>query len=124
MDMLAADPDNEPIVSEALFRMTIEEHRVVLEHIVASSRPEKMASVEKIYNGGSITLRSDLLMILAGLPDAAARNFIMNAAKNDPDLPVRQAAVQALTSRKDVSERQLLENILRTPAQKSSARPK
>src|SRR5262245_12096517 len=68
MEMLGKK-ENEAIVSEALFRMTFEEHRKVLEKIVASPNPNKFDAIEKIYRGGSITLRSDLLAEVAKLRD-------------------------------------------------------
>jgi outer membrane protein assembly factor BamD (BamD/ComL family) len=102
MEMLGKK-ENEPIVSEALFRMTYEEHRAVLAKIVASSNPNKFDAIEKIYRGGSITLRSDLLTAVASLRnDPRAESFIMDAAQNDKDLAVRRAAIEALMSQRDV----------------------
>ena len=102
MEMLGKK-ENESIVSEALFRMTYEEHRLVLAKIVASSNPNKFDAIEKIYRGGSITLRTDLLDKVATLrDDPKAEAFIMDAAQNDKDLIVRQAAIAALMRQKDV----------------------
>jgi tetratricopeptide (TPR) repeat protein len=101
MDLLS-QKDKEDLVSEALFRMTIEEHRLVLEKIVAGSHPDKFAMIEKIYRGGSITLRSDLIEIVAKLADAKAWAFIADAAQNDKELLVRRTAAEALARRNRV----------------------
>ena len=102
MDMLAKG--NEEVVSEALFRMTFEEHRAVLEKIVASSHPDKFPMIEKIYRGGSITLRSDLIQIVSKLTDPRAWAFIADAAQNDKDLVVRQTATEVLARRNAPAE--------------------
>jgi HEAT repeat protein len=105
MDLLAKkEKESEVVVSEALFRMTFEEHRAVLEKIVASSHPDKLAMIEKIYGGGSITLRSDLIQIVSKLTDPKAWAFIEDAAQNDKDLVVRRAAAEVLARRKRASE--------------------
>jgi tetratricopeptide (TPR) repeat protein len=98
MDLLS-QKGKEDLVSEALYRMTIEEHRAVLEKIVASSHPDKFAMIEKIYRGGSITLRSDLIEIVAKLTDPKAWAFISDAAQNDKELLVRRTATQVLARR-------------------------
>ena len=113
MEMLEKK-ENEPVVSEALFRMTYQEHRAVLERIVGSSNPDKFTAMEKIYRGGSITLRSDLLMVVAKLADPRAQDFIVDAAQNDKDAIVRQAAIEALMSRKDATDVKTWENLLMT----------
>jgi tetratricopeptide (TPR) repeat protein len=105
--------ENEPMVSEALFQMRYEEHREVLAKIAESSNPDKFSAMEKIFRRGSITLKSDLLTILAKVPDRRALDLIVNAAENDPDLAVRTAAVDALLSRSDVGEVKTLEQILK-----------
>jgi tetratricopeptide (TPR) repeat protein len=105
--------ENEPMVSEALFRMRFEEHRQVLEGMAESSNPDKYSALEKIYRRGSITLRSDLVTIVAKIPDPRAIDFILKLAENDKDLAVREAAVDALMSRKDVDATRL-ETILKT----------
>lgn len=100
MEMLGKK-ENEPIVSEALFRMTFVEHRAVLDKIVASSNPDKFDAIEKISRGGSITLRCDLLTAVAKLKgDPRAETFIKDGAQNDKDLAVRRCAVEALVSQK------------------------
>jgi hypothetical protein len=68
MEMLKKK-ENEPIVSEALYRMPYEVHRAVLAKIVESTNPTKFDAIEKIYRGGSITLRSDLLAAVAKLKE-------------------------------------------------------
>jgi tetratricopeptide (TPR) repeat protein len=98
MDLLS-QKGKEDLVSEALFRMTIEEHRLVLEKIVASSHPDKFAMIEKIYRGGSSTLRGDLIEIVAKLTDPKAWAFISDAAQNDKDLLVRTTAAEMLARR-------------------------
>src|SRR6185295_317471 len=105
--------ENEPLVSEALFRMTFEEHRAVLEHIVLSSDPNKFSAIEKIYRGGSITLRTDLVGFVAKLSDPQAFKFVMDVAQNDKDLVVRKAAIQALESRNDPSDAKTIETWLK-----------
>ena len=122
MDMLAKSKENEPVVSEALFRMTYQEHRAVLEKIVASSNPDKFSAIEKIYRGGSISLRSDLLMALAKLTDPRAQAFIIDAAQNDKDLAVRRAAIEALMSRRDPTDVKTLENLLMSLPRTSATR--
>jgi tetratricopeptide (TPR) repeat protein len=124
MEMLGKK-ENESIVNEALFRMTYEEHRKVLDKIVASSNPNKFDAIEKIYRGGSITLRSDLLTAVATLrDDPKAQSFIMDAAQNDKDLAVRQAAIEALMIQKHGTDVKTLQNLLNTmPPKKTTAPP-
>jgi len=123
MEMLEKK-ENEAIVSEALFRMTYVEHREVLEKIVESPNHNKFDSIEKIYRGGSITLRSDLLTAVAKLKDdPRAESFIQDAAQNDKDLAVRRAAVQALMSQKSPASLRELENSLRAIPPKNGPVP-
>jgi outer membrane protein assembly factor BamD (BamD/ComL family) len=111
MEMLKKK-ENESIVSEALFRMTYEEHRQVLMKIVTSPNPNKFDAIERIYRGGSITLRTDLLNAVATLKDdPKADSFIKDDGLNDKDLAVRQAAVTALQL-KNGGNIQVLENLL------------
>jgi tetratricopeptide (TPR) repeat protein len=104
--------ENEPMVSEALFRMRFEEHRAVLERMAESSNPDKFSAMEKIYRRGSITLRSDLVTIVGKVQDPRAIDFVVNVAQNDKDRAVREAAVDALVNRKDVDPT-TLENLLK-----------
>jgi len=123
MEMLGKK-ENESIVSEALFRMTFEEHRQVLAKIVASPNPNKFDAIEKIYRGGSITLRTDLLTAVATLRnDPKAECFIMDAAQNDKDLAVRQAAIEALIMQKHGADARSLQNLLSTMPPKKIAPP-
>ena len=123
MEMLEKK-ENEAIVSEALFRMTYVEHREVLAKIVESPTPNKFDAIEKIYRGGSITLRSDLLMLLAKLKDdRRADSFIQDAAQNDKDLAVRRAAVEALMSQKSAASMRELENSLKTTTKLNGVAP-
>jgi tetratricopeptide (TPR) repeat protein len=123
MEMLTKK-ENESIVSEALFRMTFVEHRQVLAKIVASSNPNKFDAIEKIYRGGSITLRSDLLTAVATLRmDPKAESFIMDAAQNDKDLAVRRAAIEALMLQKRGGDLKALEYLLSTVPPKNTAPP-
>lgn len=116
--------ENESIVSEALFRMTFQEHREVLAKIVNSANANKFDAIEKIYRGGSITLRTDLLVIVATLrDDPRAVSFITDAAQNDKDLTVRRAALAALVSQKNAASVKALENILNTLPPKKSGVP-
>ena len=113
MDLLAKK-ENESIVNVALFRMSITEHRAVLEQIASSSHPEKLTMLEKIYGGGSVQLRSDLLRAVSRIPDPKALAFIADAAQNDKDAAVRNVAVQALASRRDLNDVKTLENLLKS----------
>jgi hypothetical protein len=123
MEMLGKK-ENEPIVSDALFRMTYVEHRQVLAKIVASSNPNKFDAIEKIYRGGSITLRSDLLTAVATLrDDPKAESFIMDAAQNDKDLAVRQAAIEALMIQKHGADVKALQDLLSTMPPKKNTPP-
>jgi hypothetical protein len=123
MEMLGKK-ENESIVSEALFRMTFDEHRKVLAKIVASPNSNKFDAIEKIYRGGSITLRSDLLGEVAKLrDDPKAEAFIMDAAQNDKDLAVRQAAIDALMTLKHGADVKSLQNLLGTIPPKKNATP-
>jgi hypothetical protein len=65
--------------------MTFSEHREVLAKIVESANPNKFAAIEKIYRGGSITLRSDLRGCRDARDDPRAVSFIIDAAQNDKD---------------------------------------
>ena len=122
MEMLKKK-ENEDTVNETLFRMTFEEHRKVLDKIVSSSNPNKFDAIEKIYRGGSITLRTDLLERVATLRnDPKAESFILDAAQNDKDLTVRRAAINDLMVLKG-GDIQALENLLGTTPKKSSAIP-
>jgi HEAT repeat protein len=123
MEMLGKK-ENESIVNEALFRMTYDQHRKVLVNIVASSNPNKFDAIEKIYRGGSITLRQDLLGFVASLKnDPKAESFIMDAAQNDKDLAVRRAAIEALVTLKSGTDVKALENLLSTVPPKKAAPP-
>ena len=95
MDLLAKR-ETEAVASEALYLMTVADHRAVLEKIVMSSNPDKFVLMEKIYRNGSVLLRTDLLMFIGRLNDPKATPFIMEAAQNDRDASVRRAAVQAM----------------------------
>jgi hypothetical protein len=99
---LLAKPQTEKLGSEALYRMTVADHRAVLEKITTSSSPEKFALMDKIYRNGSALLKTDLLMFISRLNDPKAVPFLLDAAQNDRDASVRRAAIQALGSRKDV----------------------
>jgi len=112
MDLLA-NPRTQGVASEALFRMTVADHRAVLEKIVMSSNPEKFVLMEKIYRNGSSLLKCDLLMFIGRLNDPKAVPFIVDAAQNERDPSVRRAAAQALGNRKDV-EVGTLEKLMRT----------
>jgi len=116
MDLLAKR-ETEGVASEALYLMTVADHRAVLEKIVNSLNPEKFALMEKIYRNGSVLLRTDLLMFVSRLSDSRAVPFIAQAARQDRDLSVRRAAAQALANRKDV-DLALLEDLMKsaTPA--------
>jgi hypothetical protein len=123
MEMLGKK-ENEPIVSEALFRMPYLVHREVLAEIVRSSNSNKFDAIEKIYRGGSITLRSDLLDAVAKLKDdPRAESFIIDAAKNDKDMAVRRAALEALIRLKGAADVRTLENLLKTMPTKSTSPP-
>ena len=110
MDMLAKR-ETEAVASEALYRMTVKDHRAVLEKIVMSSRPDKFLLMEKIYRNGSVLLRTDLLMFVAKLNDPKSVPFIVGVAQNDRDISVRRAAARALGGRKDV-DIQVLERLM------------
>jgi tetratricopeptide (TPR) repeat protein len=110
MDMLAKR-ETEAIASEALYRMTVADHRAVLEKIVMSSHPDKFPLMEKIYRNGSVLLRTDLLMFVARLNDPKSVPFIVGVAQNDRDVSVRRAAARALGGRKDV-DIQVLERLM------------
>ena len=115
--------ENEGIVNDALFRMTYDEHRRVLDKIVLSTNPNKFDAIEKIYRGGSITLRTDLLDRVATLRnDPRAESFIMDAAQNDRDLTVRREAINALMLLKG-GDLRALENLLDTTPKKINAAP-
>ena len=121
MDMLKKK-DSEALVSKTLFQMRVEEHRAVLDRIVLSSDPDKYSAIEKIYRGGSITLRTDLVEDVAKLSDPKALDFVMSVAQNDKDEPVRNAAIQALARRRDGSGLKKLQDFLRSGS-KGAASP-
>jgi HEAT repeat protein len=116
MDLLEKR-ETERVASQALYLMTVADHRAVLEKIVASSNPQKFVLMDKIYRNGSTLLKTDLLMFVARLNDPNAVPFIVQAAQNDTDLSVRRAAVQALGNRKDVDV-EILQDLMKssTPA--------
>ena len=100
------------------------EHRAVLAKIVESSNPNKFDAIEKIYRGGSITLRSDLLDAVAKLrDDPRAESFILDAAKNDKDLAVRRAALNALVNLKGAADVRTLESLLSPMPAKNTTAP-
>jgi outer membrane protein assembly factor BamD (BamD/ComL family) len=114
MEMLEKK-ENEAIVSETLFRMTYMEHRAVLDKIVESANPNKFDAIEKIFRGGSITLKCDLLTALSRIPDSRALLFIQEAFKNEKEeLAVRICAVESALDRKDVTDVRTLEEMLRS----------
>ncbi|HET9217696.1 MAG TPA: outer membrane protein assembly factor BamD [Terriglobia bacterium] len=121
MDLLAKR-ETEHVASEALFRMTVADHRAVLEKIVTSSNPDKFALMEKIYRNGSELLRTDLLMFVGRLDSPKAVPFIAQAAQNDKDLSVRRAAAQILANRKDVDV-QMLETLMKSSTPPPVPRP-
>jgi tetratricopeptide (TPR) repeat protein len=121
MDLLAKR-ETEHVGSEALFRMTVADHRAVLEKIVTSSNPEKFALMEKIYRNGSVLLRTDLLMFVGRLDSPRAVPFIAQAAQSDKDLSVRRAAAQILANRKDV-DTQMLEALMKSSTPPTPPRP-
>lgn len=121
MDLLA-NRETEAVASEALYRMTVADHRAVLEKIVMSSNPEKFLLMEKIYRRGSVLLRTDLLMFVARLDDPRAVPFIANAAQNDKDLSVRRTAAQALGNRKDV-DLEMLETLMKSAPPERPSQP-
>ena len=105
--------------------MTFSEHREVLAKIVESANPNKFDAIEKIYRGGSITLRSDLLAAVAALrDDSRAVSFIIDAAQNDKDLAVRRAALEALMSQKGAADVKTLETFSGALPPKNSSAPK
>jgi hypothetical protein len=111
MDLLSRR-ETQSIGSTALYRMTVADHRAVLERIVNSSNPEKFALMDKIYQNGSAYLKSDLLMLVGMLNDSRSVPFIMDHAQNERDASVRSAAAQALRGRKDV-DLAMLQKLLR-----------
>ena len=113
MDLLAKK-ETEAVASEALYRMTVADHRAVLEQIVMSSNADKFVLMEKIYRNGSVLLRTDLLMFIGRLNDPKATAFIEGVAQNERDASVRRAAVQALGGRKDVNV-EMLEKVMKAP---------
>jgi len=82
MDLLAKR-ETERVASEALYRLTVADHRAVLEKIVASSNPEKFVLMEKIYRNGSSLLKTDLLMLSPGLmiPEPCPSSYKLSRAK-------------------------------------------
>jgi hypothetical protein len=122
MDLLTKD-ETEKVASEALRRMTVADHRAVLEKIVRSSNPQKFALIDKIYRNGSVLLKSDLLMFVARLDDPRAVPFIVNAAQNDSDPAARLAAAQALGTRKDIDRGTLQTLIKPAPATPRGTQP-
>jgi hypothetical protein len=119
---LLAKPETQAVASETLYRMTVADHRAVLQSIVNSSNPIKFSLMDTIYRNGSVLLRTDLLMFVARLEDPRAVPFIIEAAQNDKDASVRRAAVQALGSRKDVDVG-MLEKLMRTTSNPASRQP-
>jgi hypothetical protein len=114
MDLLA-NRETQAVASDALFLMTIADHRAVLEKIVMSSNPQKFVLMKKIYENdrGDGVLRSDLLMFIGRLNDPRAVPFIVEAVQNERKDSVRRAALQALAGRKDV-DIETREKLLRT----------
>jgi len=105
--------ETELVASEALSKMTVADHRAVLEKIVSNPSSDKFALLEKIYSRGSGLLKGDLLMFISKLNDPNATPFILRAAQSDPDPSVRRAAADALSNRKDVDV-EVLKNIMRS----------
>ena len=99
---LLRKPETQPVASEALRRMTVADHRAVLEKIVTASNSDKFVIIDRIYRRGTSLLKADLLMFVGQLDDSRAVSLIVQAAQTDPDLSVRRAAVRALGGRKDV----------------------
>ena len=112
MDLLARR-ETQPIGSEALYLMTVADHRAVLDKIVNSSNPEKFAHMDKIYQNGSVLLRTDLLRFVGRLNDPRSVPFLVEAAQNDQDGSVRVVAAQELGRRKDV-DTATLQRLLRS----------
>jgi tetratricopeptide (TPR) repeat protein len=122
MDLLRKR-ETEMVASDALSKMTIADHRAVLDKIVASSAPDKFSLLDKIYRRGSPLLKGDLLMFVSRLSDPNAVKFIINAAENDPDDSVRQSATRALGNRKDV-DIEVLKALIRSTPSTPPAPPK
>ena len=113
MDLLSKR-ENEMVASQALYRLTVADHRAVLEKIVNSSNPDKFALMGKIYRNGSALLKSDLLMFVGRLNDSRSVQFIVDSVQNERDASVRLAALQALRVRKDVDVA-VLQRLMNTP---------
>jgi len=105
--------ETEALASDTLANMIVPDHRAVLGRIASSSRPNKFDLMRKIYQRGSVLLRTDLLKFISRLDDPKAVAFLMDAAQNDKDITVRRVAAQELTSRKDVDVA-TLERLLRS----------
>lgn len=122
MDLLAKR-ETEGVASRALYLMTVEDHRAVLEKIVNSSNPEKFVLMEKIYRNGSELLRTDLLMFVSLLNDSRAVPFIVQAARQQDSQPsVRRAVAQALAKRHDVDPA-IVEELMKAPTPARGAQP-
>jgi len=113
MDLLA-NRETEAVASQALYLMTVADHRAVLEKIVTSANPAKFVLMKRIYENGSALLKSDLLMFIGKLNDPKSVSFIVETVQNERDASVRRAAAQALAGRKDV-DIETREKLLRTP---------
>jgi len=111
---LLESPATEAVASEALSIMTVPDHRAVLDKVVSSSHPNKFDLMKKIYQRGSVLLRSDLLMFISKSSDPKAVPFLLNAAQTEYDPAVRRVAAEALMSRKDVNVKQY-EMLLKAP---------
>jgi len=112
-----------PVFVEVLNQSNPGERNNVLRQVVQHPSLEKVVALEKVFNATTVQpFRSQILESAATIPESAARDFITDVAKNEPEYTVRLSAIQALVARKDVDAR-VLTDIIRTLPLPSPAPP-
>jgi hypothetical protein len=103
-----------PVFVEVLNQSNPGERNNVLRQVVQHPSLEKVVALEKVFNATTVQpFRSQIVESAATIPESAARDFITDVAKNEPEYTVRLSAIQALVARKDVDAR-VLTDIIRT----------
>ena len=120
IDLLKND-NSSGLVADTIGRLNASDRRAALNQIAQSPNVDRLSMLERIYrNSSNIQVRAQILLEAGPMTDAAARTFLSDAFQNEKEPVVRRAAAQALSTRKDVDVKDLLEIL--NSMQKDTAR--
>jgi tetratricopeptide (TPR) repeat protein len=107
---LLKNDDSAGLVANTIGRLNASDRRATLSQIAHSPNADRVAMLERIYrNSSNLQVRAQVLLAAGPVTDAAARTLLGDAFQNDKEPMVRRAAAQALSARKDVDVKALLE---------------